>query len=173
MYLPRMGQPDGVRKPASLDHLFSDPPTDLEVSIVVTQGDGPGIISSADTDLGSKANHWTLSWTVGFTPGRDRVPVCRRVHIVREVGQGHLTNWGPLTQTVQPSPSLTYISIAMLSRDARNALETIAEKTQVYAPDGVWNCQDWLESVLEEAVETGLFGREEVQNALDRAKSIV
>ena len=39
----------------------------------------------------------------------------------------------------------------------RKRLEEIASATPVVVPDGVWNCQDWIMSVLQTAVEEAVL----------------
>jgi len=53
-----------------------------------------------------------------------------------------------------------------MSLGQRKALEKIALSTEVYEPNGAWNCQDWVIEVLRKAVEAGLLEAQQVNKAL-------
>ncbi|KAF7334652.1 hypothetical protein MVEN_02295700 [Mycena venus] len=155
--MENMGRPDGRHPPIDLSHLYRDPESPLVVEL---------LINRAHPD--QRGQHWALSWTVGDLPPRHKVQ--RILHIVREVGYYHYTNWGPLTRTFDPL-ELEAISIAQLTRAQRGALEAIAGRTEVCVPNGEWNCQNWVMEVLECAVADGLVSAAERDAALDAAKA--
>lgn len=69
------------------------------------------------------------------------------------------TNWGPMTKS-QDASALAHTLAAplgTLTLAERRALERLAAGERVREPDGRWNCQDWVKSVLARAVRAGLF----------------
>lgn len=251
--LPNMGQPDDVRKPTSLDHLFPDPPTDLEVCLVVTAGglpgecfllfgdwkdrcegsfpptwSGIGFLSRSyrnyanilpyrrhrhprgsrswfpSTPLDARMDGWLRPRpreNPGAEEGAHRAggrqgsldqlgcvaqlcPTCGKLTILffsysfsrtsSFVLSVHFLYLGPLTQTVLPSPLHHTFPLAMLSSSSRAAVERIAADTPVFAPNGVWNCQDWVVTVLEQCVREGLYGLEpeSVDRCLREARGV-
>jgi hypothetical protein len=52
----------------------------------------------------------------------------------------------------------------------RKALEEIASTTEVYEPNGLWNCQDWVAEVLRKAAEKGLVNAQQVDKVLAAAR---
>lgn len=69
------------------------------------------------------------------------------------------TNWGPMTKS-QDAFTLAHTLAAplgTLTLAERRALERLAAGERVREPDGRWNCQDWVKSVLARAVRAGLF----------------
>ncbi|KAJ7292929.1 hypothetical protein C8J57DRAFT_10660 [Mycena rebaudengoi] len=92
----------------------------------------------------------------------------RRLQIVKEFGFSHLTNWGPMTKSMGSARTLAnsdITTIANLSLEDRQRLEHIASRTQVYEPNGIWNCQDWVKDVLRQAVEAGVVTDTQCQAA--------
>ncbi|KAJ6586520.1 hypothetical protein DFH09DRAFT_1308537 [Mycena vulgaris] len=156
--MENMGRPlDGRLGPVGIEHLHKDPDLPLAVEL---------LINRTYPDL--RGQHWTISWTVGNLPPRHKVQ--RVLHIVREIGCDHYTNWGPLTRSFNP---LEYASvpIAELTLAQRRTLEGIAARTEVCVPNGEWNCQDWVIEVLECAVQADLLSAEERNAALRAAQS--
>ena len=94
--------------------------------------------------------------------------VHRLVEIVREIESDHLTNWGPYTKFSLPNETLDCVlhPIGTLNLFQRRRLEEIGAQEPVRVPDGTWNCQDWVISVLRKAEQAGLFGREQWQSAV-------
>jgi hypothetical protein len=98
--------------------------------------------------------HWSISWTVGKLSNTQWVQTV--LHVVREVGYAHYTNWGPKTTFFEPAIREA-IPIATLTHTHRQALQRIASSTEVYFPNGRWNCQDRVIEVLRQAVDEGLI----------------
>lgn len=145
--LPNMGIEPEMHEPVNIDHLFKDPQTqDLDVEVMITTED-----------------HIKIIWTVGRnTQGQD---VHRQLHVVREVGSDHLTNWGPYTVTAVPEAlTAPRVLVKRMSFAQRRALEAIAAKTEVGMPDGQWGCRSWVHEVIEGAT------REKLLTALDAAQ---
>jgi len=57
-----------------------------------------------------------------------------------------------------------------MSLGERKALEAIALITEVYEPNGAWNCQDWVIEVLRKAVEKDLLNAQEMDEVLTAAR---
>jgi len=66
---------------------------------------------------------------------------------VREVGFDYYTNWA-LKQGFFDPTSLKAFPIATMNLKERKVLEDIASTTEVFEPNGIWNCQDWVIEVL-------------------------
>lgn len=64
------------------------------------------------------------------------------------------------------------IPVTTLSLSERKELEKIAENTGVYAPNGSWNCQDWVCTVLEAAVRHGLLSNKDAEEAVGAARRV-
>lgn len=78
------------------------------------------------------------------------------------------TNWGPMTKS-QDASALAHTLAAplgTLTLAERRALEWLAAGERVREPDGRWNCQDWVKSVLARAVRAGLFEEGAVRAAV-------
>jgi hypothetical protein len=159
---PNMGRPSGRFSPVGVEHIYRDPDIDLPVDLLVDPNHPD-----------SRGRHWAISWRVRKPTGSADVEssqdVQRVLHIVREVGINHYTNWGPKTRFFDPTAFVT-LPIATMSLSQRKALEEIASSTEVYEPNGVWNCQDWIIGVLQKAVTAGLLDAQQVDNALNAAR---
>jgi hypothetical protein len=161
---PNMGRPPGRISPVAIDHIYRDPDIDLLVYLLVNS-DHPD----------ARGRHWSISWQVGEldeSSGTDspRIHRVERVlHIVREVGLEYYTNWGPITRFFETT-HFNAIPIATISLLNRKALEEIASSTEVYEPNGAWNCQDWVVEVLRKAIEKGIFTTKEVDMVLAAAR---
>lgn len=148
--LPNMGIEAGMEEPVNIDHLYKDPKAeDLDVKIMVTKDTG----------------HWKIFWNVGTNSEGHQVH--RQLHIVREVGYDHLTNWGPYTATAElESLAAPRIFVKKMTYPERKSLEEIAARTKVMAPDGIWDCQTWVKEVFTEAVQKGLLSSSESHRTL-------
>jgi hypothetical protein len=159
---PDMGRPPGRISPVGIEHIYRDPDIDLPVDLLVAK---------AHPD--PRGRHWSISWRVGKStpsPGDESVEHVQRVlHVVQELGFKYYTNWGPKTRFFDPT-SFTAIPIATMSLGKRKALEEISLDTEVYEPNGVWNCQDWVIEVLRKAVAKDLLNAQEVDKALAAAR---
>ncbi|KAJ7136868.1 hypothetical protein C8R44DRAFT_608325 [Mycena epipterygia] len=154
--MENMGRPDGRIGPVGIEHLYRDPDSPLTVEL---------LINRSYPEL--RGQHWALSWTVGYLSPTHKVQ--RVLHIVREIGCDHYTNWGPLTRSFDPL-DLVSVPVAQLTLEQRRALERIAAETRVCVPNGEWNCQDWVMEVLARAVETDLLSAGERDAALSVAQ---
>ncbi|GLB41968.1 hypothetical protein LshimejAT787_1005680 [Lyophyllum shimeji] len=155
IYLPNNGQTRHIRRPVDVDHLYRDPDKDLPVLLVATRA--PRSPLSTNT---SRDTHWKLAWGVGInTVG---IPVERQIHVVRDLD--HLINWGPLTKLSEGHTKA--VTVTTMSLEQRRQLESIASATPVRKPDGAWNSQDWLRTVLEASVQQGLITQNECRTAL-------
>jgi hypothetical protein len=163
-YLDNMGKPPGKRPPNQVDHLFKERDEELAVVLFVTR--------STVRPYNPRNNHWILAWELG-TYGIN--PIHRRIGVVQEAGIDHLTNWGPLTKSASTATVTKTIGIHVktMTLDERQKLEEIAGNTQVLRPDGEWNCQNWLITVLETAEAQGLIMNEEWSAAVDEAMNVV
>jgi hypothetical protein len=90
------------------------------------------------------------------------------LHIVRELGFPHLTNWGPMTKNIE-ADSAQFISLCYMSLEKRKRLEAIASQEPVAVPDGKWNCQDWIVSVLEKASQLDIIAAEDIKTSIAQA----
>jgi hypothetical protein len=151
---PDMGKPPGRESPVGVEHIYRDPDIDLPVDLLVDPNHPD-----------ARGRHWSISWQVGKSTGSDDINVQRVLHIVREVGFDYYTNWGPRTRCFNPTTFVT-VPIATMSLGQRKALEMIALSTEVYEPNGAWNCQDWVIEVLRKAVEARLLEAQQVNKAL-------
>ncbi|KDQ10956.1 hypothetical protein BOTBODRAFT_468965 [Botryobasidium botryosum FD-172 SS1] len=158
LYLDNFGRPSGVLPPIDISWIHPDNEDVVkEVDLMVGSGiPGP-----------PRHYHWKLSWLVATT--EDGL-VHRRIEIVREIERDHLTNWGPYTKIGPVISANTHLhTIGALNLSQRRELERIAEQEPVRVPNGEWNCQDWIISVLQKAVQAGLFTRAECQSAIHKA----
>ncbi|CAL1713572.1 unnamed protein product [Somion occarium] len=132
-YVPNMGQCDFMIPPCDISFLYPDKePGDVTVSLWVN----------------------VPTSTQAF----------RHLHITRErdkkgIPCDHLTNWGPMTKAVTPD-DLTrsrLIPLGDIPLAGRQRLEEIASATPIRVPDGAWNNQDWVLTVLETALDEGVL----------------
>ncbi|KAF9027260.1 hypothetical protein BDZ89DRAFT_1067082 [Hymenopellis radicata] len=148
-HLPNFGRPPNIHSPPDLSWIYKDPDEDLDVNLIITRSTGD-ITEPHD-------HHWKLSWTVAET---SEAPYHRHLDIVQEIGINYLTNWGPLTSAKRQG-SEHVICMARMSLRKRQDLEAVAAAEPVRVPDGQWNCQDWLISVLEKAEALGILTHEQ------------
>ncbi|KAF9558525.1 hypothetical protein CPC08DRAFT_557196 [Agrocybe pediades] len=158
-YLPDFGRPIGAEAPISSDHLFKDTDDIKDVKLRVTQ--------SQDND--PRHHHWTIFWVVANCGD---IEVHRRVHVVREIGASHLTNWGAVTSSMDPDPTTRDIFIKRMTLAERKRLEEIGNTTPVRVPDGDWNCQNWVYSVLRTAEKEDLLAPQESVSVVIRALGV-
>lgn len=80
------------------------------------------------------------------------------------------TNWGPTTKSLTDGIEATalWIKIGTLSLRQRQALEAIAAAEQVRypGPNEMWNCQDWIKSILHKTVRARLLREDVVRDAI-------
>lgn len=178
-YLPNFGRPDWPG-PISLDDWrFPELNQPVDVVLIVRRTDVKGYTS--------RDQHWFIQWDRGcFSDNGREVPVTRRVQIVREMilrgpeeERGrmlpHLTNWGANTKTptgLTTAERSHRIIVRSMTKDERVRLEEIANATRVRVPNGRWNCQDWIKTVLMSAVKEGLIDQGEYDKAITQAENV-
>ncbi|KAF8149946.1 hypothetical protein B0H34DRAFT_678882 [Crassisporium funariophilum] len=159
--VPNMGMTPGILEPPGVEHLYRDPPSPLTVALLVWD--------DQNIDILPGDRHWAIAWKVGVASNGD--DVYRQIAIVRERGPtgplSHLTNWGPKTKVI--SEKTTCIPIATLTYEQRQGLESVAAAEPVLRPNGWWNCQNWVVSVLVKTIQNGIFSREQVEPVLVQA----
>jgi hypothetical protein len=162
-YLPNMGRPTDKAPPPQVDHLYKERDEDLTVILHVTR--------SNIHPYNPRDNHWTLAWQLG-TYGK--FPIHRRISIIRETGTDHLTNWGALTKSTSTASlgQAVEISLKKMSLSQRELLEDIGNRTEVVKPNGKWNCQDWIITVLKRAEAQGVVTRDEWTAAVEAAAKV-
>ena len=166
--LPNMGRDPGLIEPPSVDHLFPDHDSLRTVMLIIWD-------SSETSTIAPNDRHWAIAWKVGKSSNGDDVH--RLLGVVRERGPDgdlleHLTNWGPLTRSAASAgchENTNSIPIGTLSLPQRKWLEGVAEAEPVLKPNGWWNCQDWVISVLVQSIRNGLFAKESVESVLKQA----
>lgn len=158
-----MGRPAGKRPPVQVDHLYKERDEDLTVILHVTH--------SNIRPYNPRDNHWTLAWELG-TYGK--FPIHRRLSIIRETDADYLTNWGALTKSTSTASLDLAVQIPLkrMSLSQRKRLEDIGSHTAVLKPNGKWNCQDWIITVLERAEADGLVTHDEWTTAVDLATKV-
>lgn len=174
-FLPNFGRPSGRESPVSVfDSQYPEIDELQDVELVVqrpSEGQAQGMSSH---DL-----HWLIQWLrakvkVEDTPDAKTQLLWRRIQVVHEAGVDHLTNWGAISTYGEGGvvDGSEHIVIKAMSKSQRIELEAIANATQVRVPDGHWNCQDWVKTVLETAVEWGLLSTEEYEHAVQDAENV-
>ncbi|KAK0209101.1 hypothetical protein DFS33DRAFT_1380582 [Desarmillaria ectypa] len=150
-----MGRPFGRLPPIDLNYWNPDPDTKVPVHIMVTRMSG----FTDPRDL-----HWKLVWAVKIVEKDGDIQIFhRRLEVVQEVGYDHLTNWGAVTQveTVSSKRFNPRKVVATMSLAQRKELEKLASQVRIEEPNGVWNCQDWIVTVLQKAEQAGLVTKNE------------
>lgn len=113
-----------------------------------------------------------IAWRIGQTSEGHTVQ--RQVQIVQESGLDHLTNWGPITSATdkETEKNAVAVDITTMTLAQRQTLEHIANTTRVRVPNGDFNGQDWIISVLQEAVAQGLVEQAELERAVTTASNV-
>jgi len=157
--LPDFGRPAGALRPVDMDHLYKDRDEIKAVSLQVTKA----------TSGHPRDHHWTLVWFVGRADG---YAVQRRVHIVQEIQVPHLTNWGAITKSASSdtAQSSRELFLKKMTLEQRKKLEGIGNETPVLVPNGAWNCQDWIITVLEAAEAQNLVTNDEWTKVISEAR---
>ncbi|KAF8069054.1 hypothetical protein FPV67DRAFT_1780432 [Lyophyllum atratum] len=158
-----MGIPVGADEPINTDWCFPDNKDNtLAVSLHFSR--------SFTTPYDPRNNHWMVVWQVGVS---DRERVLRRLHVVRHDDNPHLTNWGPVTKatsTATTNRSREY-KLKDMTYAQRQHMEAICRRLPIQEPDGEWNCQDWIITLLKLAERDGLITRAEWEPAVRSAQS--
>ncbi|KZS90240.1 hypothetical protein SISNIDRAFT_184111 [Sistotremastrum niveocremeum HHB9708] len=159
----RMGQHAGMYRPIDIDHLAPDPDEDREVKIC---------ISRARPDDRARDRHWRIVWSTKQTI--EGANAYRVLQIVQERGWNIYTNWGPMTKYLDCSPgsgqlSNPCVSITTINLARRRILESIALCTPPVSPNSGGNSQDWVASVLAQAVGRGVISRQQMEAAIAKA----
>ncbi|KAL1683820.1 hypothetical protein EV122DRAFT_257500 [Schizophyllum commune] len=164
-HLPNFGR-EGYA-PTDLDWIHKDIDRDADVYLRVFRA----------TEGGPSGNHWSADWRVGAMadgPMLAGFSAIRKLEVQQDPGHTHLTNWGPRTGMVDMMTAAAQDAffLGRLSLPQRKHLERIAAWEPVRVPDGIWNCQHWLKSVLKKAVEAGLLEAETVARAVTAAAMV-
>ena len=163
--MPNMGRDPRVREPPGVDHIFRDEDSPRSVGLIVWDME--------NSSIPPNSRHWAITWQVGVASTGDRVH--RRLAITRERGPDgqldHLTNWGPKTHmmSMQSESDTTFIPIATLTYTQRRWLEGVAAEEPVLKPNGWWNCQHWVVSVLVKCIRAGVLEKQPVEAVLNQA----
>ncbi|EJD45675.1 hypothetical protein AURDEDRAFT_114000 [Auricularia subglabra TFB-10046 SS5] len=157
-----MGRPEGRLPPVDVDFIYPDPPVPLDVKLLVF-----------NNHIDPRGRHWAIVWEVeDKADGKHHV--LRHLEIVQEIGFNHLTNWGPISKTLNiaaPPVPIAFLPLATLDREDRRKLEALSRATGVYVSNSNWNGQDWVETVLRQAAAEGLLADADVQRALHAART--
>ncbi|KAG6908437.1 hypothetical protein DXG01_004662 [Tephrocybe rancida] len=164
IYLPNNGRAGCGARPVDVDHLYRDPDVPLPVRLIATR---------LSPSHNPRDTHWRIAWSVGTNPVG--IPVERQIHLMPTFapgpyGSNHLTNWGALTKITERYTKA--VTLTTLSLAERRRLEAIAGATPVRKPDGAWNSQDWLVTVIETSVQQGLVTRQDFRAAIDEISGI-
>lgn len=138
-------------------------------------------------------DRWAICWSVGYMentrPGSEPIPLYRQIHLSksawpstfsRKSGLLHPDNVmhypGALTKCLkdgrpQCRPCALYPIIGM-NWQARRLLEDLAFQVPVMTGDENWNEQDFIASILQQAVSTAIVTQYEVDLALASARGI-
>jgi hypothetical protein len=156
------------------DSQYPEPDKPLDVDLIVQRPSEDQAQGMSSHDL-----HWLIQWLrakvrVEDTPDAETQMLWRRIQIVHEAGVDHLTNWGAISTYGEGGivDGSERIVIKAMGKKERIELEAIANATQVRVPDGHWNCQDWVKTVLTTAVDRGLLSMEEYERAVQDAESV-
>ncbi|KAF8196046.1 hypothetical protein BJ912DRAFT_956038 [Pholiota molesta] len=152
--IPNFGRPFGRPAPIDISYLYPDSYDMKDVYIhLVTDTRNPS----------SRDKFWLVTWHVAQIIPNPAMPtysfpVFRKFGLSQEYGINHLTSWGVITKSFSLaswSGSQTFL-IAKLSYRARQDLERIAANEPVLASTNLWNCQDWIISILRKAELQGI-----------------
>ncbi|KAI0309866.1 hypothetical protein OF83DRAFT_1178848 [Amylostereum chailletii] len=163
--LPAQGRGD-LKGPApvSLDWAYKDPETPLPVVLAVRR--------PLDPAEDPRGLHWALGWPI--LPDKSIWRSLQVYEHYREYDpppQPRLVFWGPMTTSESPGiNAMRHVPLKTMTLEERRAMEAIAQGMEVYAPNGVWNCQNWVKTVLGEAVEKGLLSAEECERTVNEAE---
>jgi len=163
--VPKMGRDPRVREPPGVDHLYRDEDSPRSVVLVVWDME--------NSSLPPRSRHWAIAWQVGVASTGDQVH--RQLAIMRERGPygllEHLTNWGPKTRitSMQATSGATFNPIAILTYAQRQWLEGVAAAEPVLKPNGWWNCQNWVVSILVQGILNGVLDKQAVEAAVKEA----
>ncbi|THV07065.1 hypothetical protein K435DRAFT_788838 [Dendrothele bispora CBS 962.96] len=146
---------------SDLDHIFyDDAPTQSVYLVVHTEHGNP------------RERHWAIRWLVYNS--RTQQIAARCLEVLANYNRTRLINWGPFTNAsrLYPSPIAVY-DLGSFTASQRQELEKIGWNIPVPAPDGYYNCQNWVAAFLGVAVARGLIRQSVVVNALQWASQTV
>ncbi|KZT24272.1 hypothetical protein NEOLEDRAFT_1135465 [Neolentinus lepideus HHB14362 ss-1] len=167
-YLPNYGRPHNVQPPPDMSLDYPDPDTPLPVYLHVHPELARRFSHHQPT---TRDLHWSIDWWVS----QDLLKTVQSTWEVLPDGSKaqHLTNWGPITRS--PTRAMRMhakpVLIAIVPLEKRNVLCEIARTQLVRLPDGEYNCQNFTEEILREAVQRGVFEQGDVERALEEAKN--
>jgi len=147
-----MGRRDFMKPPIDLGFFYPDnQQSSLPVFLVVKHVDEP---------IPPTTRHWSILWEVRHTHPKNGTPrAFRTLHLTCERDKRglpckHLTNWGPITKTLDnvTIQRSRFIPLGNISLQGRIRLEEIAKLTPVRIADEGWNDHNWIIAVLQAAV---------------------
>ncbi|KAH7925096.1 hypothetical protein BV22DRAFT_461163 [Leucogyrophana mollusca] len=173
-----MGKPPCVLKPIGVEHIpaFRDGEArgPLLVQILIYDGGEKSTVAPRD-------RHWAIAWMVGeMTTASwfvDGYPIAahRILELKNELapdGSGplpYLTNWGPRTTSIGVEDQASiHVDVVVLSYSQRQVMEEIARNEPVRPPNGNWNCQNWVASILRRCEEAGILTGDQRRHALSQ-----
>ena len=121
--------------------------------------------------------HWAIMWHL---EDNHNVPCYRFLQVTteryfyrdaegNEAFKALYRNWGPHTESVSELEELTSLraTLGSLGLEQRRILEEIGLQEVVEPPNGEWNCQSWIRSILKKAINARLFSEEAVDSAVE------
>lgn len=162
--IPDQGRHPGVPPPVGLAFPV-DPSTNLNIYLAV---DIPEPYLARDT--ATRDFHWSIHWTVGISQNHE----CCRLLSLETYNNEHLVYYGAFTKVIeaQTQSRNKAFPLGFATLKQRKLLEQIASETDVMLPDGDWNCQNWVKSVLATASARGIFDAEVVRRAVSSAEAL-
>ncbi|KAF9562402.1 hypothetical protein CPC08DRAFT_749509 [Agrocybe pediades] len=153
--MPNHGRPSEVLSPTCMSYLHPDPDRHLDVELLVR------------TDT----YHWMIVWVVDPKETEGHIKA-RIIHLVQEPGCNYLTYWGAKTQSLLGATyrNAKRLKLGSLSLTKRRELEQLAKFTRVQVADGDYDCQKWIERVLEQVQGRNLLSGQTCSWALDQAR---
>lgn len=141
--------------PISLDcwPAYLDRDENLEVFFAVYK---PSLPPSSIRDL-----RWSICWKIQGHLSWRHIQAVQEQSLLGLPPQPRYVYWGALTKSAGPADAAALRhSIGVYSLADRRRLEQLALEIPVMAPGGTWNCQDWLQDLLQRMVSAGLLSPE-------------
>lgn len=156
LIMPEQGRA-GMNMPApiSLDYwpAYSDRDENLEVFFAIYK---PPLPSSSVRDL-----RWSICWKIQNHLSWRHIQAVQEQSLLGLPPQPRYVYWGALTKSAGPADASALRHLmGVYSLADRRRLEQLALEIPVMAPGGTWNCQDWLQELLNRMVAAGLLSRE-------------
>ncbi|KAI0315312.1 hypothetical protein OF83DRAFT_1132613 [Amylostereum chailletii] len=156
---------------------FRDPDKALSVYLCVHPAEGFAI------NLTQRDLHWSIGWHImdEIQPGPQPMlrQVWRQIHVVTHnrdydpPPQPRLVFWGTITSIVgQRTTNAEHLELGIMTLQTRSQIEALALQVPVMAPDGTWNCQDFLKDLLQKMVEAGIIDKDKKDSVIEMAEEI-